>query len=130
VARQLTPKQEKFAQLYIELGDASAAYRGAYSTGKMKPASIWRSACVLLKNVKVASRIEEIRKSLASKFEITIETITRMLQEDRENAIKLGQTSAAVAASMGLAKLHGLIVDKVNQKNSGKLTIAWEGGNA
>jgi hypothetical protein len=35
-----------------------------------------------------------------------------MLKEDRQLARENTQTSAAVAAVMGLAKLHGLILDK------------------
>lgn len=32
--RGLTPKQEKFCQLYIELGNASEAYRQSYDCSK------------------------------------------------------------------------------------------------
>ena len=31
----MTPKQEKFCQLYVELGNASEAYRQAYDASKM-----------------------------------------------------------------------------------------------
>ena len=34
--RGLTPKQEKFCQLYIELGNASEAYRQSYDCSKMQ----------------------------------------------------------------------------------------------
>ena len=32
----LTPKQERFCHEYLALGNASAAYRAAYSTANMK----------------------------------------------------------------------------------------------
>ncbi|EPZ98572.1 terminase small subunit, partial [Glaesserella parasuis] len=38
--RGLTPKQEKFCQLYIELGNASEAYRQAYDCSKMSNETI------------------------------------------------------------------------------------------
>jgi len=38
----LTPKQEKFAQLYVEIGNASEAYRQAYDS-KAKPAACERT---------------------------------------------------------------------------------------
>jgi len=34
---KLTIKQEKFCNLYIELGNASEAYRQSYNCEKMKP---------------------------------------------------------------------------------------------
>ena len=36
----MTPKQEAFCLAFIETGNASDAYRRAYSAGKMKPATI------------------------------------------------------------------------------------------
>jgi len=39
--KKLTPKQEKFCQLYVELGNASDAYRGAYNVSpETTPASV------------------------------------------------------------------------------------------
>ena len=40
----LTTKQEKFCAEMLEHGDASKAYRAAYNTSKMKPATINRTA--------------------------------------------------------------------------------------
>ena len=37
---KLTIKQEKFCNLYIELGNASEAYRQSYNCEKMKPESV------------------------------------------------------------------------------------------
>ena len=37
---KLTPKQERFCQVYIETGNASEAYRAAYNAEKMKPESV------------------------------------------------------------------------------------------
>ena len=42
----------------------------------------------------------------------TVETITRQLYEDRRLAHETKQADATVQATMGLAKLHGLLVDR------------------
>ena len=46
------------------------------------------------------------------RMDTTVETITRQLHEDRGLAHETKQADAAVQATMGLAKLHGLLVDK------------------
>lgn len=60
----LTPKQAKFASLYVELSDASAAYRKSYVCDRMKPETIHRNAKALIDNNKVATRIHQIREKL------------------------------------------------------------------
>lgn len=62
----LTPKQEKFAQLYVELGNASEAYRQAYES-KAKPESVHVRASELLSDSKVSVRVQELRDDLAEK---------------------------------------------------------------
>ena len=46
------------------------------------------------------------------RMDTTVETITRQLHEDRRLAHETKQADAAVQATMGLAKLHGLLVDR------------------
>lgn len=48
----------------------------------------------------------------AEKHNITIESITQMLLEDRKLAHDTMKASAATQAAMGLAKIHGLVIDK------------------
>lgn len=61
---QLKPKQERFAQLYVELGSAAEAYRRAYDS-EGKPESVQVSASRLLADAKVTLRINSIREELA-----------------------------------------------------------------
>jgi len=63
---KLTPKQERFAAAYVDTGNASEAYRRAYNTANMKPATIQRRAREALKNGLITARIEELRKELAA----------------------------------------------------------------
>ncbi len=44
----LTTKQEKFCQSYVELGNASEAYRRSYDASRMKTESINRKAKELM----------------------------------------------------------------------------------
>jgi len=46
----LTPKQEKFVQVYVECGNASEAYRRVYNAGSMKPQTVNKRASELLLN--------------------------------------------------------------------------------
>lgn len=108
----MTPKQEAFARAYVETGNASEAYRRAYDAKRMKNEAIAVNACKLLKNAKVALMVERLQLKHQKRHEITVDSITEMLKADRELARSNAQSGAAVTAVMGLAKLHGLIVEK------------------
>lgn len=109
---ELTTKQESFAQAYVETGNASEAYRRAYGAENMKETSVHVNASKLLRNTKVALRLDELQKRAQKRHDITIDTLTEMLKADRDLAREIEQPSAAVSAVMGLAKIHGLILDK------------------
>ena len=118
----LTIKQEKFAQLVVELGDNSKAYRGAYDAGRMKPETVHRSAKALMDNPKVAARVDELREELAQRGRCTLDSLLLELEETRVSALnrETPQCGAAVAATMGKAKLCGL--DKQLVELSGTIT--------
>ena len=118
----LTIKQEKFAQLVVELGDKSKAYRGAYNAERMKPETVHKRSGELMANGAVAGRIDELRAELAQRGRCTLDSLLRELEEARTIALscKMPQSSAAVAATMGKAKLCGL--DKQLVELSGTIT--------
>ena len=105
---QLTVKQEKFCKSYIETGNASEAYRQSYDCQKMKGASINRNAVALLDNTKIATRIGELQLTLQKKFDVTVESLSKELDEDRQLARSLGQPGAAISALNVKARIHGL----------------------
>lgn len=109
----LNPKQEKFCQLYVQLGNASEAYRQAYNSSA-KPESVNVMACNLLSEVKISLRVDEIRESLKANHGITLKDILEELEEARKAALSAEnpQSSAAVAATMGKAKLLGFDREK------------------
>ena len=108
----MTPKQEKFCLLYRETGNASEAYRQSYDAANMKPETINVKASELLKNGKVAARLQELGQVDMERHIVTADTIAAMLKEDREFAREMETPGAAVTATMGLAKLYGLLTEK------------------
>ncbi len=110
----LTIKQEAFALAYVETGNASEAYRQAYDAAGMKPASINRKAKELMDNGKIAARVEQLQSKAVERHEITFDDLIRELEEARVAAStsEKPQAAAMVAATMGKAKLLGLVTDK------------------
>ena len=106
----LTPKQEAFACAYVETGNASEAYRRAGYSTRQSTKAINDNASKLL--TKVLPRVEQLQTAHTQRHNITVGSITQMLKDDRELARSLNQPAAAVSASMGLAKLHGLIIER------------------
>lgn len=112
----LTVKQEAYACHYVELGGkGSEAYRRAYDAGSMSDKTIWEAASRLLKNSKVAARIKQLREVIAEACKLTVSDLLQELEEARALAAKAetAQTGAMVSATMGKAKLLGLLSDKV-----------------
>ena len=113
MANKLTNKQENFCQAYIETGNASEAYRQAYDVGeKTKEQTVWRKAKELMDNGKVTARIEALQSKHRERHDVTVDSLTNELEQARATAYRHGHGAAMVSASMGKAKLHGLIKDK------------------
>lgn len=99
-------KHELFAQAIAKGESASAAY---VSAGYTKNDG---NAIRLKGNEKVALRIAELQERAAIKAELGILDIVKMLREDRDLAHQIEQPGAAVSASLGIAKVLGLVKDK------------------
>ena len=119
----LTPKQERFCQLYIELGNASEAYRQSYDAEDMNSNAVSVAASNLLDNPKITIRLEQLRAEHKKRHNITIDVLLLELEEARMAALtaERPQSAAAVAATMGKAKILGFdkqIVDHVSSDGS------------
>jgi len=67
---KLTDKQDKFARVYVETGNASEAYRQAYPRSKAwKPETLHPHASNMLKNNKVMARVDGLRVEKQAKYE-------------------------------------------------------------
>jgi len=109
----LTQKQEGFCLDYIETGNASEAYRRNYNCENTSEISINRLAKALMDNVKIASRIEQLRKPVREKAQITLETHLNDLKRLRDLAEGEGKYSAAVTAEVSRGRASGLYIEKV-----------------
>ena len=64
---KLTAKQEKFAQCVADGMTQADAYRTAYDAAKSKPESVQQLASHLMGNIKVASRVTELKRQVEEK---------------------------------------------------------------
>jgi phage terminase small subunit len=74
-----TSKQEAFVQAIVDpsVPDQSAAYRIAYNTKNMKPATINRAATALMRNPTITTRIDQLREPILKKLHISLEVVLR-----------------------------------------------------
>ena len=78
---KLTIRQEKFCNYYLETGISAEAYRRAYNCEKWKEKSIWEKSSALLKNVKVQSRIDQLREEMRRRSDITKDEAVSILAD-------------------------------------------------
>lgn len=110
----LTPKQEKFCFEYLKCGNATEAYRKAYESEKMKTETISRNAFNMLRNTKIATRIDALRAESAKLAVITQAGILAKLIAVSDAAMALDEKGdmkrpeAAIRALELLGKHVGL----------------------
>lgn len=108
-------RHETFAQGLAKGMSATEAYAAAGYKGDRKAASnLWTK-------VDVKDRVTELQSKSVKKVEITVDSLASELEEARAMALKEKQTSAAVSATMGKAKLFGLGVE--HRRMSGTIQI-------
>ncbi|MEO6532858.1 MAG: hypothetical protein ABIO06_04700, partial [Pseudolysinimonas sp.] len=79
------------------------------------------NASRLTANDNIRQRVSELQDKGAKKVEVTIGSLSAELELARAGAMGEKQFSAAVSASLGKAKLFGLIIDKT--RHSGTVQI-------
>src|SRR5262249_46695078 len=72
----------------------------------------------LLRRAEGVQRLPELQKQAARRHEAKIDVIARQMGEADRFALEHKQAGAAVAASMGLAKLYGLLVTKSERRET------------
>ena len=101
----LNVKRRKFCREYMVDGNGTqAAIRAGYSRR-----SAYAQANQLLNILEVKEELARLEAVHAKSCEISREKVTGMMIEDRDLARRLDKPSAAVAASIGLARVNGLI---------------------
>jgi predicted MFS family arabinose efflux permease len=109
---KLTRRQDAFARAYMSSGDARSAYLAVHGTEALSDPDVDEKIGYLLREPAVLGRIRELQDMTAGRLQMTVENLTRMLQEDRDEAHRTGNHEAAVAATVALAKLHGQLTDE------------------
>ena len=106
----MTPKRETFCwHVATGLCPTDAYRKSAFASGNMKDATIHNSAYKLMQIDEIRARIAEIRKEIQAESGITTRAVTDMLLADRQTAHENTQAGAAVSATMGIAKVNGLL---------------------
>jgi phage terminase small subunit len=113
-------KHERFCQALV--GGETLAQ--AYVTAGYKPNE--KNAARLKKIEGVTARIAELQEKAADMAVLTAADIARQLDEDRAFAKAMEVPGAMVAATMGKAKVLGLIVDKTQHTGAINITISQE----
>jgi phage terminase small subunit len=116
---KLTAKQLKFTREYAKDGNGTqAAIRAGYS-----PNSADVEASRLLVNAKVGKAVTKFQETHRLKTEVTIESLAAELEHDRDRARQLDQTATAVTATVQIAKLYGLDINRNINENNGLTKI-------
>ncbi|WP_313326258.1 hypothetical protein [Sphingobium yanoikuyae] len=105
-------RHEKFAQALAK----GMSQVDAYVDAGYKPND--GHAARLAGNGRVQSRLAELQAEAAKEAVITAADIARQLDEDRAFAQSVGSAAACVSATMGKAKVLGLLVDRTDLTSS------------
>lgn len=110
---KLTLKQEGFVMSYIENGgNASQAYRDNYAVKKMTAKAVNEEACKLLAHPKVSQRVKAYQQRTQERHEENVDTLTARYWRAYEIAEETAQPGAMNGSVTGVAKLHGLHIEK------------------
>jgi hypothetical protein len=124
----------KYAESFVLYGDKTKAIRAAFPESKATPASLSVKAIAFHKLVNVQLMIDLLHKSITGEAEeealYTAKQAIDELDEARTLAkgsagskdgggACLASPSAMIQASMGKAKIAGLLIDKLDAKHSG-----------
>ena len=118
-------KQEKFSRLIaLDNLSISEAYKQSYNCENMKQDSIYQLSCRLSKQVKIRSRIEQLRESVTDKLISDLAwTKERFIKEAETNLIQSRESNQMNPANTSLqliGKVTGILEDKPqNQINIG-----------
>lgn len=112
MAEKLTAKQEAFCLAYLETGNASEAYRRAYDAGDMADSVIHVKACELMKNGKVAVRVQQLQDAVAEKTLVTKEWVITRLVENVERAMQAEEVKLPNGEGTGEYRYEGSVANR------------------
>jgi hypothetical protein len=114
----LNSRHERFARaLYKGLPADGAYVEAGYAANR-------GNAVRLKTNENVQKRLAELQGRAAENAVVTVDTLVRELESARVVAMTKGNLSAAVAATLGKAKLLGLIIERKEKGAPGDFDVA------
>lgn len=118
--RGLTAKQDKFCRVLVEKGCTAAdAYRSAYDCKASKPQTVQQRACELLRDSRIAARVDTLRAKAAERCVVTASGHLEKLAQLRDQAAEQGAFAPAVNAEVARGKVAGLYTEKHEHKVDG-----------
>lgn len=115
----LTEKQERFTKNIAEGMSQIDAYRSAYNAKKMSDNAAYREASLLIRNPKVAQRLQELRDMMAGDTIMTAkerkEWLTKVIKDEEQDI------NARLKASDQLNKMDGEYLTRISGEVSMKL---------
>ena len=142
---KLTDKEEIFCQAYYENGgNATAAYLVMVPNSKAKPTSINEMASRMLADVKISSRIAELKAQAAvvasAKFNITVEQRLKWLKDITEAGLAVyidsagnnrrENLAAARAAIQTMNEMLGVSENDKKERRSFNITLSVKDASA
>ena len=117
-------KQEKFSRLIALDGlSISEAYKQSYNCENMKQDSIYQLSCRLSKQVKIRSRIEQLRESVTDKLVSNLAwTKERFIKEAETNLIQSRESNQMNPANTALS-LIGKVTQILEDKPQNQINI-------
>lgn len=116
-SKELTVKQQRFCEHFLNSGNATEAYKFAYDCSPdAKDNTIRRKGYELLCKDYISAHLDILRQQTARVACIKASDLIEELEEARQIAITNNQSGAAIAATMGKAKILGH--DKPKDSNS------------
>jgi len=105
----MNPKRQRFCEEYaVDLNGAQAAIRAGYAPGSAKV-----TASRLLTDDNVRECIDQLIVKRQERLEVDIDSLTTLFRDDRQLAHENKQAGAAVSATEKIAKLHGLMSERL-----------------
>jgi len=109
---KLTAKQEAFVLAYLATGNATESYRRAYSPKKMSDENINVEASRLLKNPKVAPRLDAVREKVAERAIVSKEWVISRLVENVNRSMQAEAVKDSEGSSTGEYRYEGSVANR------------------
>lgn len=114
---KLTKKQEDFLRIYLKTKSPKEAYKQAFDVKSMSDQLCAVEGNKLLQHPKITLRLRQSHEKVIEKTGVTIESILAELEEARQMGKAKENSSAMTQATMGKAKVRGLIIDRAEIKS-------------